>query len=159
MCRLVESLEANEPKIFPLIPIAPGIITNNPGNASRKNVILPRITPAHKSPIAQIKRAIRLSFIIELCSSTKSGNVENTDSGVRIFFCLPVTHITTHNHFNHSNHLLILQEYLPVNKFQRLISQVNQHLHLFLLKLMYHLEVRLYIYLVHKSRRYLFLLQ
>lgn len=87
MCRLVESLEANEPKMFPLIPIAPGIITNNPGNASRKKVILPKISPAHKSPIAQMSNAIRLSFIIELCSSTKSGNVEITDSGLRIFFC------------------------------------------------------------------------
>ena len=102
MCKLVDNLDAKEPKIFPLIPIAPGIITKSPGKVSRKKVILPKITPAHKSPIAQIKRAIRLSFIMELCSSTKSGNVENTDSGVRIFFCLSVTHITTLYHFHHS---------------------------------------------------------
>ena len=68
MCRLVESLEAKEPKIFPLIPIAPGTITKRPGNVSRKKVILPKITPAHKSPIAHIKRAINPSFIIDLCS-------------------------------------------------------------------------------------------
>ena len=102
MCRLVDNLDANEPKIFPLIPIAPGIITRSPGNVSRKNVILPRIRPAHKSPTAQINNAIKLSFIIDLCSLTKSGNVEITDSGLRIFFCWSFTHITTHNHFNHS---------------------------------------------------------
>ena len=99
MCRLVDSLDANEPKIFPLIPIAPGIITNSPGNVSRKNVILPKITPAHKSPIAQISNAKRLSLIIELCSLTKSGNVENIDSGLRFFFCCSVTNITTYTHF------------------------------------------------------------
>ena len=69
MCRLVDSLDANEPNMFPLIPIAPGITTSNPGNVSRKNVILPRMTPAHKSPIAQIKRAINPSLITDLCSS------------------------------------------------------------------------------------------
>ena len=95
MCRLVDSLEANDPKMFPLIPIAPGIITSNPGNASRKKVIFPKITPANKSPMAQISKAIRLSFITELCSDTKSGNVENTDSELRIFFCCSVTNITT----------------------------------------------------------------
>lgn len=68
MWRLVDNLEAKEPKIFPLIPIAPGIITNNPGNVSRKKVILPKIIPAIKSPIAQIKRAINPSFKIDLCS-------------------------------------------------------------------------------------------
>ena len=95
MCRFVDSLDANEPKMFPLIPIAPGIITNNPGNASRKKVILPKMTPAHKSPMAQISSAKRLPFITELCSDTKSGNVENTDSELRIFFCWSVTNITT----------------------------------------------------------------
>jgi len=99
MCRFVDNLDANDPKIFPRIPIAPGIITNNPGNASKKNVILPRTIPAHKSPIAHINKAIRLSFIMDLCSSKKSGNVENIDSGVRILFCLSVTIITTYNHF------------------------------------------------------------
>ena len=64
MCRLLDNLDANDPKIFPLIPIAPGITTNNPGNASRKNVILPKIIPAIKSPTAQIKRAINPSFMI-----------------------------------------------------------------------------------------------
>ena len=64
MCKLVESLEANEPKIFPLIPMAPGIITKSPGNVSRKKVIFPSITPATKSPMAQIKRASNPSFII-----------------------------------------------------------------------------------------------
>ena len=98
MCRLVDSLEANEPKIFPLIPIAPGITTKSPGNVSRKNVILPKITPAHKSPTAQISRAIRLSLMTDLCSCAKSGNVENIDSGLRILFCLSVTNITTYNH-------------------------------------------------------------
>ena len=99
MCKLVDSLEAKEPKMFPLMPIAPGMITNNPGNASRKNVILPKITPAHKSPTAQINKAIKLSLIVDLCSPTNCGNVENTDSELRIFFCLSVTIITTHYHF------------------------------------------------------------
>ncbi len=88
MCRLVDSLEANEPKMFPLIPIAPGMITNNPGNVSRKNVIFPRIIPATKSPTAQINSAIRLSFITEACSEKNSEHVVDiTDSGLRIFFC------------------------------------------------------------------------
>lgn len=100
MCRLVDSLDAKEPKIFPLMPIAPGMITSKPGKVSRKNVILPKITPAHKSPIAQINNAIKLSFITDLCSPTKLGNVENIDSGLRIFFCLSVTIITTYNHLN-----------------------------------------------------------
>ena len=69
MCKLDDSLDANEPNIFPLIPMAPGIITNNPGNVSRKKVILPRITPAHRSPIAQIKRAINPSLMTDLCSA------------------------------------------------------------------------------------------
>ena len=69
MLRFVDSLEANEPKMFPLIPIAPGIITKSPGNVSRKNVILPKMMPAIKSPTAQIKRAINPSFMIKLCSS------------------------------------------------------------------------------------------
>ena len=64
MCKLVDNLEAKEPKIFPLIPIAPGITTNSPGNVSRKKVIFPRIIPAIKSPTAQIKRAINPSFMI-----------------------------------------------------------------------------------------------
>lgn len=63
MCKLVDNLEAKDPKIFPLIPIAPGITTNKPGNASRKKVILPKTIPAIKSPTAQIKRAIKPSFI------------------------------------------------------------------------------------------------
>lgn len=63
MCKLVDNLEAKEPKIFPLIPIAPGMITKSPGNASRKKVILPKIIPAIKSPTAHIKRAIKPSFI------------------------------------------------------------------------------------------------
>lgn len=69
MCRLVDSLEANEPKIFPLIPMAPGIITKRPGKVSRKKVIFPKIIPAIKSPIAQIKRAINPSFMTLRCSS------------------------------------------------------------------------------------------
>ena len=101
MCRLVDNLEAKDPKIFPLMPIAPGIITKSPGNVSKKKVIFPKMIPAHKSPIAQISNAMRLSFITDLCSSTKSGNVENIDSGLRIFFCLSVTNITTYNHFIH----------------------------------------------------------
>ena len=64
MCKLVDNLDANDPKIFPLIPIAPGMTTNKPGNVSRKNVILPKIIPAIKSPIAQIQRAIKPSLII-----------------------------------------------------------------------------------------------
>ena len=63
MCKLVDNLEAKEPKIFPLMPIAPGIITKRPGKVSRKNVILPNMIPAIKSPIAQIKRAINPSGI------------------------------------------------------------------------------------------------
>jgi len=69
MCRLVDNLEAKEPKIFPLMPMAPGTITNNPGKVSRKKVMRPKIIPAHKSPIAQIKRAIKPSLIMDLCSS------------------------------------------------------------------------------------------
>ena len=68
ICKLELSLDPKEPKIFPLIPIAPGIITSNPGNASRKNVILPRTKPANKSPKAQIKRAISPSLILRLFS-------------------------------------------------------------------------------------------
>ena len=69
MCKLVDNLDANDPKIFPLIPMAPGIITNKPGNVSRKNVILPSIIPAIKSPTAQIKSAIKPSFRILSCSA------------------------------------------------------------------------------------------
>lgn len=65
MCRLVDNLDAKEPKIFPLIPIAPGIITSSPGNAFKKNVMFPRTIPANKSPIAQINKAIKLSLKIE----------------------------------------------------------------------------------------------
>ena len=68
ICNAVDNLEAKEPKIFPLIPIAPGIRTNNPGKVSRKIFIFPRITPAIKSPQAQINKAIRLSFKILSCS-------------------------------------------------------------------------------------------
>lgn len=63
MCKFDDNLEAKEPKIFPLIPMAPGIITKSPGNASRKKVILPNIIPAIKSPTAHIKRAINPSLI------------------------------------------------------------------------------------------------
>ena len=69
MCKFVDSLEANDPNMFPLIPIAPGMITKSPGNVSRKNVILPKIRPAHRSPIAQIKRAINPSLMTDLCSA------------------------------------------------------------------------------------------
>lgn len=62
MCKLVESLEANDPKIFPLIPMVPGMITSNPGNAFKKKVMFPNIIPANKSPIAQIISATKLSF-------------------------------------------------------------------------------------------------
>ena len=152
MWRFVDNLEAKDPKIFPLIPIAPGIITKSPGNVSRKKVILPKIIPAHKSPMAQISKAIRLSFITDLCSPTKSGNVENIDSGLRIFFCLSVTNITTYNHFySPSLRLLILLEYLQENKFLLQAFQVNPLQHLFLLKLMCHLQVMWYIYQAHKS--------
>ena len=64
MCKLVESLDAKDPKIFPLIPIAPGIITSKPGNAFKKKVMFPKTIPANKSPNAQIKRAINPSFMI-----------------------------------------------------------------------------------------------
>lgn len=102
MCKLVDNLEANDPKIFPLIPIAPGIRTNKPGNVSKKKVILPNIIPAIKSPTAQIKRATNPSFITLLCSLKNSYNLR-VDSELRIFFCCFFTHITTHNHFNHSS--------------------------------------------------------
>ena len=65
ICKLVESLDAKDPKILPLIPIAPGIITSNPGKAFKKKVMLPSTIPANKSPNAQIKRAMKLSFITE----------------------------------------------------------------------------------------------
>ena len=71
ICKLVDSLEAKEPKIFPLIPIAPGIITSKPGNVSKKKVMFPKIIPANKSPKAQIKRAMKLSLITELYSEKK----------------------------------------------------------------------------------------
>ena len=64
ICKLVDNLDAKDPKIFPLIPIAPGIITNNPGKVLRKKVMFPNTIPANKSPTAQIKRAISPSFII-----------------------------------------------------------------------------------------------
>jgi len=98
ICKFVESLDANDPKIFPLIPIAPGIITSSPGKALRKNVMFPKIIPANKSPNAQINKAIKLSLIIELCSVIKSV-IE--DSEVRIFFFFVFMHITTHYHFYH----------------------------------------------------------
>ncbi len=66
MCKFVDNLEAKEPKIFPLIPIAPGIITKSPGKVSRKKVMFPRIIPAIKSPIAQIKSAVSPSFKVDL---------------------------------------------------------------------------------------------
>ena len=56
------NLEPKDPKIFPLIPIAPGIITIRPGYVFKKNSIFPKIIPAHKSPTAQMERAIKLSF-------------------------------------------------------------------------------------------------
>ena len=62
ICKLVESLEANDPKIFPLIPMVPGMITSNPGNAFKRKVMFPNIIPANKSPIAQIINAMKLSF-------------------------------------------------------------------------------------------------
>ena len=95
MCRLVESLEANDPKMFPLIPIAPGIITSKPGNVSKKKVIFPNTIPANKSPNAQINKAIKLSFMIESCSEMKFGN---DDSEVRILFFFAFMHITTSTH-------------------------------------------------------------
>ena len=95
MCKFVESLDAKDPKIFPLIPIAPGIITSNPGNVSRKKVMFPKIIPANKSPNAQINSAIKLSFITELCSEMNPGN---EDSELRIFFFFVFTHITTFYH-------------------------------------------------------------
>lgn len=76
ICNAVDNLEAKEPKIFPLIPIAPGIRTNNPGKVSRKIFIFPRITPAIKSPQAQINKAIRLSFKILSCSFKNDEKVE-----------------------------------------------------------------------------------
>jgi hypothetical protein len=95
ICKLVDSLDAKEPKIFPLIPIAPGIITIKPGKVSRKKVMFPKISPANKSPNAQINRAIKLSLIIESCSLKNAGNV---DSELRIFFFFVFMHITTHCH-------------------------------------------------------------
>ena len=45
--------------------------------------MFPKTIPANKSPNAQIKSAIKLSLITELCSEMKSGN---EDSELRIFF-------------------------------------------------------------------------
>lgn len=103
MCKLVDNLEAKDPKIFPLIPIAPGITTNKPGNVSKKKVILPNTIPAIKSPTAQIKRASNPSFIIRLLYSLKNSDNLRADSELRIIFCCFFTHITTYNHFNHSS--------------------------------------------------------
>lgn len=64
MWRLVDSLDANDPNMFPLIPIAPGMTTKSPGNVSRKKVILPSMIPAIKSPTAQIRSAMSPSLII-----------------------------------------------------------------------------------------------
>ena len=68
ICKLVDSLEAKDPKIFPLIPIAPGMTTKSPGNVSRKTVMFPKIIPAIKSPTAHINSAVNPSLIILLCS-------------------------------------------------------------------------------------------
>ena len=76
ICNAVDNLDAKEPKMFPLIPIAPGIITNSQGKVSRKISILPRTIPATKSPQAQINKAIRLSFRILLCSFINDEKVE-----------------------------------------------------------------------------------
>lgn len=73
--RFVERREPKAPKIFPLIPMAPGIRTNNPGKAVKKKVIFPRKIPAHKSPTAHIKRAINDSLSIELVSLKKDLNL------------------------------------------------------------------------------------
>ena len=109
MCSAVDNLDANEPNIFPLIPIAPGIRTNNPGKVSRKIFILPRITPAIKSPQAQINKAIKLSFKISSCSSKKDEKVW------RILFCF-INITTSHlNHLFNLRLLLIHQEYLQEN--------------------------------------------
>ena len=75
ICRFVESLDPKAPKIFPLIPIAPGIITNNPGNAIKKSSIFPRKIPAHNPPTAHIKRAVRDSLSTELVSLKKDLNL------------------------------------------------------------------------------------
>lgn len=75
MWRFVERREPRAPNIFPLIPIAPGIRTNNPGKAVKKNVIFPRKIPAHKPPITDIKRAKSDSLITELVSLKKDLNL------------------------------------------------------------------------------------
>lgn len=75
MWRFVERREPRAPNIFPLIPIAPGIRTINPGKAVKKNVIFPRKIPANKSPIAHIKRAKSDSLITELVSLKKDLNL------------------------------------------------------------------------------------
>ena len=75
MWRFVERREPRAPKIFPLIPIAPGIRTNNPGNAVKKNAIFPRKIPANKPPITDIKRANRDSLSTELVSLKKDLNL------------------------------------------------------------------------------------
>ncbi|BBL62164.1 hypothetical protein MarbSA_12040 [Methanobrevibacter arboriphilus] len=61
--------------MFPLIPIAPGIITKSPGNAAKKLVIFPIIMPANKSPIAHIKRAINASLNTSFVSLKKYLNL------------------------------------------------------------------------------------
>lgn len=61
ICRFVANLDPRAPNIFPLIPIAPGIMTKRPGKAVKKSVIFPRMIPANKSPIAHIKRAVNAS--------------------------------------------------------------------------------------------------
>ena len=66
------NLEPKDPKMFPLIPIAPGMITIRPGYVCRKNSMFPKMIPAHKSPTAQMERAIRLSFKTESVSAKNS---------------------------------------------------------------------------------------
>ena len=156
MCKLVDNLEANDPKMFPLIPIAPGITTKRPGNVSRKNVILPNMTPAIKSPIAHIKRAIKPSSI-ELLWISKNSKKADFDSELRILFCLSFTIITTYYHFYHFFiRLLIHLEYHQKNRFRLQVFQVNLHLRRFLLKLMCLLAIEWFFYPDHKSRIRLF---
>lgn len=75
MWRFVANLEPRAPNMFPLIPIAPGMMTRSPGNAAKKLVIFPRIMPANKSPIAHIKRAINASLNTSFVSLKKYLNL------------------------------------------------------------------------------------
>lgn len=76
--------------MFPLIPIAPGMITISPGYVSKKNSMFPKIMPAHKSPTAHIESAIRLSFKTESVSEKNSLTAPIKREGMETMYFIPL---------------------------------------------------------------------